>query len=66
MIKNVGDAERLVRVLAGGAIVIAGVWYQSWWGLIGLVPIFTGATGWCPPYQVLGISTCKANPQPKG
>ena len=62
MIQNVGNAERVVRVLAGLAICGAGVYFQSWLGLIGLVPIATGATGYCPPYQLLGISTCKAPP----
>lgn len=65
MIHNVGDVERLVRVIVGGAIVIAGVYYQNWWGLVGMVPILTGATGYCPPYQVLGISTCKVKPEAK-
>lgn len=62
MVRNVGDAERIVRVLVGGAIVIAGAWYQSWWGLVGLLPILTGTTGYCPPYQLLGISTCRVKP----
>lgn len=59
MIQNVGNAERVVRVAAGVAICAAGVYYQSLWGLVGLVPIATGALGYCPPYQLLGISTCK-------
>lgn len=65
MIHNVGGAERLVRVLVGGAICIAGAYYGSWWGLVGLVPIATGATGYCPPYQMLGISTCSVKPEEK-
>lgn len=65
MIRNVGNAERIVRVLAGVAICAAGLYYQSWWGLVGLVPIATGATGYCPPYQVLGISTCRMKPADK-
>lgn len=59
MICNVGKTERVIRVLAGVAICAAGAYYQNWLGLIGLVPIATGATGYCPPYQLLGISTCK-------
>ncbi len=56
---NVGKTERVIRVIAGIAIVGVGFMYQSWWGAIGLVPLLTGATGWCPPYQLLGISTNK-------
>lgn len=65
MIQNVGNAERVVRVLAGVAICAAGVYFHSWWGLVGLVPIATGATGYCPPYQLLGISTCSVKTEPK-
>ncbi len=58
MQKNVGSAERVVRVIIGLAIIAAGVYYQSWWGAIGAVPIATGLLGWCPPYSLLGINTC--------
>ncbi|HEY5776294.1 MAG TPA: DUF2892 domain-containing protein [Xanthomonadales bacterium] len=56
---NVGKTERVIRVIAGLAIIGAGFYYHSWWGAIGIVPLLTGATGWCPPYQLLGISTNK-------
>ena len=56
---NVGKPERVIRVIVGLIIIGAGVYYQSWWGAIGLVPVFTGILGWCPPYQLLGISTNK-------
>ena len=65
MIQNVGNAERVVRVLAGVAIGAAGVYYQSWFGLIGLVPMATGAFGYCPPYQLMGINTCSMKPEAK-
>jgi len=56
---NVGKPERVIRVVVGLAIIGAGFYYQSWWGAIGLVPVLTGLMGWCPPYQLLGISTNK-------
>jgi len=56
---NIGKPERVIRVIVGLVIIGAGVYYQSWWGAIGLVPVFTGILGWCPPYQLLGISTNK-------
>lgn len=60
MKKNIGSAERVVRILAGAAILsLAFVGPQSPWAYLGLVPIATGLTGWCPPYQLLGINTCK-------
>jgi hypothetical protein len=55
---NVGRTERLIRVVVGVVIVGVGVVYESWWGAVGLVPIATGLIGWCPPYALLGISTC--------
>jgi len=59
MLCNVGKTERVIRVVVGLGIIAAGFLYQSWWGAIGLVPLLTGATGYCPPYQMLGISTNK-------
>jgi hypothetical protein len=56
---NVGKPERVIRVIVGLGIIGAGVYFQSWWGAIGLVPVLTGILGWCPPYQLLGISTNK-------
>jgi len=57
---NIHPIERGVRIVLG--IVIFSLIFvgpKSWWGLIGIVPILTGLTGWCPPYQLLGLSTCK-------
>jgi len=56
---NVGKTDRSIRLIAGVAIIVAGLYYQSWWGAIGIVPLLTGAFRWCPPYQLLGISTDK-------
>jgi hypothetical protein len=57
---NVGRTERLIRVVVGIVIVGIGVVYESWWGAVGLVPLATGLIGWCPPYALLGFSTCSA------
>lgn len=60
MERNVGDVERVVRVVAGlGILSLVFIGPKSLWGLAGLVPVFTGLTGWCPPYQLLGINTCR-------
>ena len=56
---NVGKSERIVRVIAGIAIMGAGFYFGSWWGAVGLVPVLTGISGYCPPYQLLGINTNK-------
>ncbi len=57
---NVGKSDRMFRIVAGLAMILAGVFFHSWWGAVGLVPLVTAAMGWCPLYVVLGIKTCKA------
>jgi len=56
---NVGKTDRIIRIVLGIIIIAAGLYYQSWWGLIGAVPLLTAALGWCPAYLPFGISTCK-------
>jgi hypothetical protein len=60
MQKNVGSADRVIRIIAGIAILsLAFVGPQSPWAYLGIIPLATGLIGWCPPYALLGISTCK-------
>jgi len=60
MKKNVGSVERVIRVIAGIAILsLAFVGPRSPWAYLGIIPLATGLLGWCPPYALLGISTCK-------
>ena len=62
MKKNVHKIERVVRIVAGLAILsLVFVGPQTAWGWLGLVPIATGVLGWCPPYALFGISTCGKN-----
>jgi len=42
------NKTRIIRALIGLAIMIAGAVFNSWWGLIGLVPFVVGVTGFCP------------------
>jgi hypothetical protein len=60
MKQNIHNIEKIIRVLLGIIILsLVFIGPKSWWGLIGILPILTGLSGWCPPYQLLGISTCK-------
>lgn len=59
MKKNIGTVDRWLRAVAGLAILGAGVYYGSYWGLIGVVPLGTALLGFCPAYCPLGVSTCK-------
>ncbi|NDV11345.1 YgaP family membrane protein [Crenobacter caeni] len=60
MQKNIGNTERVIRVVVGLAITsLAFVGPASPWAFLGLIPVATGLMGWCPPYAMLGINTCK-------
>ncbi|MBL6959165.1 MAG: DUF2892 domain-containing protein [Rhodospirillales bacterium] len=62
MTHNIGGPERIVRIVAGLAILSLLYFLEGnmrYWGLLGLVPLLTGVSGWCPPYALFGISTSK-------
>jgi hypothetical protein len=56
---NVGGIDRILRIVVGLLLVgLAATGTVGWWGWLGLVPLATGAIGWCPPYAILGWNTC--------
>jgi hypothetical protein len=60
MTKNIGGIERIVRIVAGLVLIaLAATNTLGVWAWIGVVPVATGLIGWCPPYSLLGINTCK-------
>ena len=63
---NIGGAERAIRIVAGLVLVgLAATGTVGWWGWLGLMPLATGLIGWCPPYAMLGISTCRVKDTPQ-
>jgi hypothetical protein len=56
---NVGKIDRVFRVVIGMGMLAAGVYFQSWWGAVGILPIFTATISWCPVYLPFGISSIK-------
>ena len=55
---NEAGWDRVARVVLGLALLsLTVVGPKSLWGLIGLVPLFTGAVGFCPLYRVFNFST---------
>jgi len=60
MTQNIGNIERIVRIVGGLVLIaLAATSTVGVWGWLGLVPLATGLVGWCPPYSLLGINTCK-------
>lgn len=56
---NEGTVDRAVRVVLGlGLLSLTVVGPQTLWGLVGLVPLATGALGSCPLYSLMGVNTC--------
>jgi hypothetical protein len=58
---NIGTIDRSARIVLGLALIAA---YLADligpWGLIGFVPLATGAFRFCPLYRVFGWNTCAA------
>ena len=61
---NIGKADKVLRIIIGLVIIAIGMYFKSWWGAIGLVPLLTATIGWCPLYVPLGIKTCKTEAAP--
>ncbi|HDT15394.1 MAG TPA: DUF2892 domain-containing protein [Firmicutes bacterium] len=60
MEKNVGGTDKTIRIVAGIVIIVLGLIFRSWWGLIGVVILITGLVGFCGIYKLFGFSTCKS------
>jgi hypothetical protein len=57
--RNEGTIDRVLRVLAGAAILsLAFIGPKSPWAYLGVIPLLTGLVGSCPLYTLLGLSTC--------
>ena len=60
MTKNIHQTERIIRIVLGAFLMSLAFWGPANpWFLLGAIPLITGLVGWCPPYQLLGINTCK-------
>jgi hypothetical protein len=58
MAHNVGNSDRVIRFVLGLLIIAAGLYFQSWFGLLAIVPLGTALIGFCPLYRIFGLSTC--------
>lgn len=59
MTPNVGGIDRFLRIIVGLVLVsLVFVGPQTPWGWLGVIPLATALTGWCPLYVPFGISSC--------
>ncbi len=62
MTRNEGTIDRAIRVTVGALLIIgAATGTIGVWGYIGIVPVITGALGYCPAYSLIGLNTCPMN-----
>ena len=58
---NVGNADRIIRIVLGIALLALLAFGEGgvrWVGLIGIVPLATAFIRWCPAYAIFGMNTC--------
>ncbi|MBV5322661.1 MAG: DUF2892 domain-containing protein [Ilumatobacteraceae bacterium] len=59
MTQNVGGIDRMLRIIAGLALIIlAATGTIGPWGWLGVIVLATGLVGICMPYKLFGFSTC--------
>jgi hypothetical protein len=67
MKQNMHNVERVIRLIVALFVLSLIFWGPTTlWGLLGLIPLFTGLTGWCPLYTILGISTKRRTKEQPG
>jgi hypothetical protein len=59
MTPNIGTVDRYARIALGLALLsLVVVGPKTLWGLLGLIPLITGLSRFCPAYGAAGVSTC--------
>jgi len=64
MVHNVCGTEKIIRAVLGIVIILAGIFYGSWWGAIGLIPLLTAVIGYCPLSHAFHFSSCPMRTSP--
>jgi hypothetical protein len=55
-----GTASRVVRVMIGlGVLSLTIAGPHTPWGYLGLAPLLSGLTGFCPVCSLPGVNSCK-------
>jgi hypothetical protein len=59
---NVGDSDRIFRMVLGFALLALTTFLDSpwrWWGVVGYLPLGNGLLAHSPIYSLRGISPCR-------
>jgi len=54
---NIGKADRLIRIIIGVIIMGIGMYFKTWWGALGVIPIVVASLRFCPLYVPFKINT---------
>lgn len=60
MKKNIGNADRIIRIIIGLLILSLFIFLEGnakYFGLIGLIPLVTAFVRFCPLYKIVGIDS---------
>lgn len=68
MKKNIGTADRVIRLVLAILLLLFAIWQKSW--IVGIISLFTfyeALTSWCIFYQLIGKNSCPIkNDKPNG
>ena len=59
MEKNIGKTDKTIRIIISLIIIYIGLVYNWWFLILALALLFTVIMGFCWPYKLLGVNTCK-------
>lgn len=59
MKSNIGKVDRVLRAVLGLAIIGLGIYYQTWWGIVGGIIFLTSVFSFCPIYAPFDWNTKK-------
>jgi hypothetical protein len=60
MIANVGNLDRIARIVIGLALIIWAITGGPIWAWLGILPLSTGLSRRCPAYSLLGYNGCSS------
>lgn len=60
MTRNLGQLDRLARLVLGAALIIlAAMGAIGVWGYLGVIFVGTAFVSFCPIYRMFGLKTCQ-------